>query len=164
MYFDLLEACKCQKDVLSSSTSSRQTLSELNLVEHDRSGPLPLAPSTRRGTITRARHESAPTGRSTYSSAVPPPLPCSPMQQEKERRLRRKTVEKDLVVLNAANSVGRSKQLFSSNESPPPSPTKGKASISHEFGAPASPGLRESIAVLSRTSSRRTMSKPLVYE
>ena len=108
-----------------SISSTRQTLAELNVDTDDRTGPLP-PPTQGRPKLVRGRHESAPSTRSssTYSSLQqPPPIPCSPHNKDKERRARRQTVEKDLVVLNASNSVGRSKEIFSV-VSPPPSPTK----------------------------------------
>lgn len=129
--------------VVEAPALARPTLAEL-----DNRDTLPPRRAARPASTSdlRTRHESAPTTRSHHHSSsvshgVPPPLPYSPRNQDEERHIRRKTIDKDLATLKATNSVGRTKEALTS-------PTK-----RYFDRLPSSPGLRDLDVVLARSGS-----------
>lgn len=71
-------------------------------------------------------YSSSPSSHS-YTGFIPPPLPYSPHNQEKERKLRRETINKDLARL--AESRGVEKKIEALGNSPNTSPRKGSSTL-----------------------------------
>ena len=67
------------------------------------------------------RSRSSSLHSSSYFPTVPPPLPASPLNTEKERKHRRITLNRDMVRLQESRGVQGAKERL---ESPTTSPTK----------------------------------------
>lgn len=124
---------------------SRVALNELNLSTSR--APPPSASRSGDFSLSTSRHGSSKS--LSWVSQVPPPLPYSPRNKEKERKLRRETIAKDLERLNQGTGrVDRVKDLLDS-------PTASPKIASFPSPAPQKAEMKYWTSPMASTSSRR---------
>jgi hypothetical protein len=101
-----------------TSASLRASLSELNLPldpSHNASSSS-IRPNASRTPTSSSFSNPRPTHspQPSYSKLAPPPLPYSPRNLEKERKLRRETITKEMARLKEAKGVERKREGFDS--------------------------------------------------